>query len=132
MKTEIRRTLRAAGLLSVLAVLISACSISVCDRMINGSGNVVSESRIVSGFKEIDLRVFGRLTIEQNGAESLTIDGEDNVVRAIRSSVQGERLVIALQDGNTLGLVRTPDYKVSVKSLEGIRVIAAAEVSATN
>src|SRR5262249_20698204 len=45
-----------------------------------GAGGVRTESRQVSGFTAVELQGFGDLTIEQTGAESLTIEAEDDIL----------------------------------------------------
>jgi hypothetical protein len=73
-----RRTLvlTATALLIVLAV--SACGISVFGE--RGSGNVITESRVVSGSDEILLSGSGEVVVDVDGTESLTIEAEDNIM----------------------------------------------------
>ena len=67
----------AAQALSVLvfAVLIGGCT----STRVDGSGNVVSESRDVSGITALEFGEDGDLFVEQTGTESLTITADDNV-----------------------------------------------------
>jgi hypothetical protein len=62
---------------------------------IEGSGNVESESRDVSGFDEVDLRGVGNLSIRQTGSESLSVEAEDNVLPKITTEVVNGRLILS-------------------------------------
>ncbi len=72
----------------VLALLLvsSGCS------TVSGSGNVVTETRQVSGFNRIDLAGSGEVTIQQGDAESLTIEADDNVLPRLTSEVSNSTL----------------------------------------
>ena len=70
-------TRRWAAFLVVLsaALLLSACGFSI----IQGSGNIQSETREVSDFTAVDFSGFGELTIVQGDTEGLTIETDDNL-----------------------------------------------------
>jgi hypothetical protein len=53
--------LRAALALLTVVLLLAACSVT------QGSGQLATESRQVSGFTKVELAGFGELTIEQLG-----------------------------------------------------------------
>ena len=72
---------RASIVLIATVTMLVACSVTT------GSGNVVSESRNVSGFTKIDLSGAGEVTIDQNGTEALTIEAEDNLMSKVTSEV---------------------------------------------
>ena len=85
----------------LVASLLSGCSTlnqliqQASDvEVITPSNNVISESRQVSGFTEIDMRTFARITLTQGTSESLTIEGSDNIVPLIRTTVSSGTLII--------------------------------------
>src|SRR3954452_19692731 len=84
-------TIRGIGLSIPLVLLL--CMLSACGS-VQGSGNLRTETRSVSGFTAVDLSEQGHLVIEQNGTEGLTITAEDNILPLLTSNVSGDRLVL--------------------------------------
>src|SRR4051812_42037552 len=73
----------AVGLLLVLGLATSGCygvQVTTDPNMARGSGIVTTEQRPVGAISEVVLSTPGDLTIEQNGSESLTLEGEDNIL----------------------------------------------------
>ncbi|HWL48440.1 MAG TPA: DUF2807 domain-containing protein, partial [Acidimicrobiia bacterium] len=64
----------------LVLMLLSALVASSCIVGVEGSGNVITESREVSDFNEIVLGGSGRVMVEVTGTESLTIEAEDNIM----------------------------------------------------
>jgi hypothetical protein len=95
---------------------------------IRGSGNVVTETRPVSGFNQIELTTIGDADIVQGDTESLTVTADDNVLPYIITEVRGNRLVIKVQSGISLINIHSIHYKITVKDLTGLQVSGAATV----
>ena len=83
----IRRRVRVLICTLVLASLLGACGI----RIVNGSGNLITQSRPVSEFTEVELLGDAELTIEQTGTESLTMEAEDTILPVLRSQIANGR-----------------------------------------
>jgi Putative auto-transporter adhesin, head GIN domain len=111
--------------LVAIAALLVACSATI------GSGNVVSESRNVSGFTKIDLSGAGDVTIEQNGTEALTIEADDNLMPKLTSEVVDGTLRLREKSNMTLHLTKPVKYRVSVKDLSGLMISGSGAVTAT-
>ncbi|HUZ02050.1 MAG TPA: head GIN domain-containing protein, partial [Thermomicrobiaceae bacterium] len=96
----------------------TACQVSFA----RGSGNVVSESRQVSGFDRVSLGGIGNLLITQGDQESLTIDAEDNVLPHITTNVSGGQLSIGYdtQGLNWVQPTKPVDFHLTVKNLQEI------------
>jgi predicted small secreted protein len=95
MKTS--KTLIFAVLLMAFAT--SACgAVSLINRTIEGSGNIISEERQVSGFDQLTLSGIGELRIQQGDEESLTVRTDDNIMPYVRSEVRNNTLVLDLDD----------------------------------
>ena len=60
-----------------------------------GSGNIVQETRSVTGATGVDLRGVANLTIEQGAPEELILVTHDNLMAYILTKVQGGILVIS-------------------------------------
>jgi hypothetical protein len=109
-----------------LVVLAAGCGLNA----IAGSGRVTSDRRTVSGFTSVELRGTGKLVISQNGAESLTIEADDNLLPYLTSDVSGGRLVLGTENGTNINPSREVVYTVSAKTLNGITLSGSGSVEA--
>ena len=117
-----RNCLRALSL--AVLIVLSACSV------VSGSGQVVTETRQVSGFTKIDLAGSGEVTVEQGDAESLTIEADDNVLPRLTSEVSDSTLKLDKKRGITINTKNPIRYRVTVKDLTGASVSGAGSVNA--
>jgi hypothetical protein len=85
-----------------------------------GSGNVITETRQVSGFDRIRFRGSGRIIVDQTGVESLTVEAEDNIVPLLRSDVENGVLILGLRPGTRIVAYRPIVFRLTVKQLTGI------------
>src|SRR5688500_18348008 len=105
-------------------VLAMTLSLAACDMVrigvpeggVRGSGNVTTEQRQVSGLGEVVLTTVGTLVIEQSDQESLSLEGEDNILPYIITEVKGGRLTIASKPGSRFTTTKSLTYKLKVKS----------------
>lgn len=67
---------------------------------VRGSGTATSETRDVSGVNQVQINVTGTLLLTIGETESLTIDGDDNIVPNIRTVVRGNKLTIDYAETN--------------------------------
>lgn len=121
--------LRYSLILALLAALVAGCSFSI----INGSGNIVSEDRAVSGFDAVTLTASGDLTLEQGETESLTIEADDNLLPYLKSEVQNGMLTIRFDKDNWDQVYRPSrpiQYHLTVKDLSELVVSGSVDVSA--
>lgn len=118
----------------VLLGLSLACSITTGNggEVIEGSGNIITESRELSGFTSVALEGFGRLEIDQTGTESVTITADDNILPYLTTTVRGQKLIISVKDNVTFTNVPELVYNVTVQSLENLELNGAGEIVITN
>lgn len=112
-------------LLAVIALLATASMVGCRAMVLEGSGNVVSDDRNVSGFDSVALACRGDMTIRQSEQEGLTIIGDDNILTHIVTEVRGGTLRISKSQECARCIVRpsTPvRYELTVKDLSGISV----------
>jgi hypothetical protein len=67
-------------------------------RTIEGSGNIITEERDVSGFDRVTLAGFGEVNIAQGETESLTVSTDDNIMPYVRSEVRNNTLILDLDN----------------------------------
>ena len=108
--------LGAATLLMLLAV--SGCDGGVFG--VRGSGNVITESRDVSGFSEIALFGSGKVRVDVNGTESLIVEAEDNIMPLLKTEVRDGSLELSVESN----ISPTTDviYTVSAVALDGVTI----------
>jgi hypothetical protein len=117
-------TLTATTLFIVLAV--SACDVSVFGE--RGSGNVITESRIVSGFDEIVLSGSGEVVVDVDGTESLTIEAEDNIMPLLTTEVRDGRLELSTK--SSISPTVTVIYTISAATLDGLSIGGSGDITA--
>jgi hypothetical protein len=114
----------------ILATLVlSACSIGD-GRTVRGSGNVVEETRAVSGVSGVELATIGTLTIAVGDTESLRIEAEDNLMEYLETEVRNGRLSIETQDNIRLDAKRPVNYYLTVTGLEAIEISSSGDIQA--
>jgi hypothetical protein len=111
----------------LIGLMVTGCGLSV----VNGSGQIVSEERPVSGFDAVTLAGSGDLIITQGSTESLTIEADDNILPHIRSEVRSGTLVIEYDRDNWDTVYRpsrTIRYDLMVKDLNSVIVSGSGNV----
>ena len=110
----------------VLVLLLGGCGFSG----VQGSGNVVSESRNVSDIRGVELSGDGNLEIEQSGTESLTISADDNILPLLKSEVRNGRLILSERENIDFQAAKRVRYKLAVKNLNEIGLSGDGHVDA--
>ncbi len=113
------------ALLAILifgGLILSGCAI-IPDKpaTVKGSGNVISETRAVAGFKSISLEGSADVNVNFGTTESLTIRGEDNIIFLIETNVKNGQLVINTKPQMT--------YTATVPVVVNVTMIALDHVS---
>lgn len=127
-----RHTSLVATLIPVTLVL-SACSIAAIQggrRTVRGSGNVVEETRSVSGVTGVSLATIGHLIIEVGDTESLRIEAEDNLMEYLETEVLNGSLRIGTQDNIRLDAKRPVNYYLTVRGLDTIVISSVGDIEA--
>ena len=122
------RKLLRIGLIVGLAGLLAACG--TAGGAVQGSGKVITESRPVSGLSAVELATVGTLIITQQGSESLTVEGEDNILPLIETTVQNGRLVIRTKPQTSFSSRQDLTYRLGVVALNEVTASSAGSVEA--
>lgn len=117
---------------AVAALVLSACSVIRMPTAVRGSGNVVTESRPISGVREVVLTGAGELVIRQSGRESLTVESDDNILPIIITEVRDGRLLIGLRPNTVPANVTRLKYTLDVNELDAIELTGAGRIDAQN
>jgi hypothetical protein len=89
---------------------------------VHGSGVVATEPREAAGFSEVWLNGSGDVVVEQTGAESVTVEAEDNLLPLLEARVEGRRLTLGSKPNVNLRPTRPIRYHVTVKELTALGV----------
>src|SRR5436190_5149879 len=106
------------SVLVALCVPVAGCGTS--NEQIKGSGNVISENRTVSGYDSISLSGSGKLEVEQNGSESLSISADDNLLQYLTSEVKDHQLVLQVKGGYNINPSKPIVFKVGANDLKAV------------
>lgn len=117
-----------------IAAIIACTSVSIFSscrfRCTHGSGNRVTETRKITDFSKIDISGQAyKIHLKQDSSLSFSINGDDNLLKYVTTSVSGGRLYIKSKknmcDADSIVI------NIGVKNLSEIKSAGAAEVSST-
>jgi len=115
------RSLKLLVVLILAVFLISACGA----RYIQGSGNLITEEREVSGFDGLNLAGYGEVIITQSDEESLTIETDENLMQYIQTEVRNNTLYIEFTDKIIPDPSLSITFNLSVTNLESLELAGA-------
>jgi len=107
-----------------LAAAVSMTALTGCFHIggwneVKGDGNVITETRNVTGFQRVAMGGAGQITIVQGNEEGLTIETDSNLLAHIKKEVSNGRLWIGPENVN-LRPTKEIQYHLRVKSLEAL------------
>ncbi len=101
--------------------MTSGCSgITSGRQRIVGSGNIISETRLATGFTSIVLESPADIRVSYGSTESVVVKGGDNIVPLIETNIENARLVIKVKADATYKTTQPVQVDITVISLEGI------------
>lgn len=122
--------------LFVAIILLTGCGPIIIGgqkvRTIQASNTFASEKRDVNGFHAIDISTVGNVLLSQGEEESVTIQGSDNVVPLIKTTVENGVLVIKTDEPlNIVGMQGKNNltFIIQVKDLDSVIVSGVAQVN---
>jgi hypothetical protein len=96
---------------------------------VRGSGNVIRETREVSGFTKIVITTPGDVVIRQGERESLTIEGDDNLLPYYITEVDGDTLTIRTKPNTTILSLARLHFEITVQDLESVELDGVANIA---
>ena len=110
------------------------CAAGLASAAVVGSGNVVSETRAVSGFHGFDLSGSGDVIVTQGDTEGLVIEAEDNILPLLESTVD-KRGILHLGFKEHVGSVssrKTVVFKLAAKTLDLMELEGSGNIRAAS
>jgi phage-related protein len=103
----------------IILLSITACSVGVTH----------TESREISDVNAVSINTIGEFVIRQGDAETLTIEGPNNILRHITTEVVGGTLYIDSERGVLSDSFAKVVYTLTVKNLNEISLSGAGSIS---
>lgn len=100
--------------------------------ILRGSGQVVTETREVSGFNAVTLQGMGQVLIDQTGSESLTIRADDNFLPYIITEVRDGTLFISGKDQVVFTDAAELTIEITAAELERAELAGAGSFKISN
>lgn len=96
-----------------------------------GSGNVITETRDVSGFRAIEVSYPAEVFVTQGSQESLEIEAEDNLLPHLKTQVRNGTLEISYkrENGKHVNPTKTVKITITVKDLASVDFSSAGELT---
>lgn len=109
------------GLLTLTA--LNACTFDC----VKGSGNEASEDRKAEAYTQIDASGAYKITLKQDSSLSIHIIGDDNLLKYIKTTVDGDQLRITTKRS----ICTQKDIRIvlGVRNLETIKAAGAVEIT---
>ena len=115
--------------LGALALVAAGCTDLGSDNTrITGSGVMSIEARDVGSFDRLAVEGSGEVFIEVGPATSLEIEAEDNVMAVLTTEIRNGRLVLSVEEGNSLRNVEIPIYRITTPDLAGVSIAGSGDV----
>jgi len=94
-----------------------------------GSGNVISETRDVSYFNEVDLRHTGNIYVTQGESNSLTIEAEDNIIPLLITAIYDNKLLISKDAVKVTWINNTKPINIyiTMKDINNLKINTSAK-----
>lgn len=123
-------------LIGLLVIFLMACN-GITGRVgeskiVSGSGNVITETREVSGFTAVSLQGFGEVIIDQNGSEALTVTADDNLMEHVKTEVRGGTLFIRNTEGVVFTDVTQLTFHIDAAALDSVELSGAGSMEISN
>lgn len=123
--------------LLIIIVMAAMAAALACDNssdgpadFIVGSGNVVSESRQVSGYHGISVSGVGEVSVDRTGSESLTITTDDNILEYLVSEVVDGILFLGPENNISVSPTQGIDYSLTANAFDRIELSGSVSVTA--
>jgi len=108
--------------LSSAMVFISACN------CIQGEGPVISQTRDLSGFTEIELDMGADIILTQDTGTHVTVEAQQNLMDLIETKVTGQNLKISFREGCYISDNDVVFY-IRLPELTGIQLDGSGDIS---
>lgn len=118
-------------LIITIAILTGACGVNIDLNIERGSGNIITETRSMTGFDRVVLSGIGDVTIVQGDSESLEIEAEDNVIPHIRTTVANGVLEIGFERRAIIP-TKPVKFRLTMREVRGLDTRGVSNIEAND
>ena len=120
---------RFAMILSSAALLLLAGP--AWAEQVNGSGNVVDQTRTVADFNKIDVSAGIQVRVDAGPRSALGVRGEDNILPHVRTEVRGSTLFIGYERDVSVRTHAPVQVVLSMPALDGLSASGGSRLDAS-
>jgi len=106
-------------------------SFTACEKLV-GEGPIRTETRNVTNFKGIDLRINAIVNYTQAPEYKVEVQAQDNIMGRLQTFVEFNRLVVKLKNNARLGRHDDIIVNVSGPNLESLRISGSGNINSPN
>lgn len=96
---------------------------------VRGNGNVTTESRTVSNFKDIQLRGSMNVHLIKGGDHAVEIQGEENIIPYIETYVNDGKLIVKYTDDVNINTRRDVTVTVTLPELQEVDITGSGDIT---
>ena len=111
--------------------LLSACDF-IGGKRVEGSGNVTSQERSVSGFSAVQSSGFFDVYLSSGATQSLRIEADDNLHSYIETTVNGSELEIDTKEGYRLATDKDIKIFITSPTFSKVRLSGSGNIISQN
>jgi phage shock protein PspC (stress-responsive transcriptional regulator) len=119
-------------ILSVVALVAAAGFVVQALFCLTGSGNVVSEERVVEGFDKVELAGSGTLVVTQGDEFHVSIEGDDNLLAYYNTEVRGQKLSIGMEPFRCVKRSSGLNVMVTMPDVEQLSLLGSGDIKSLN
>ena len=101
-------------------------------KRVNGNGIIKTEERPVSAFKQVEANGDIKLFVSQGDLKPVKIEGDENILRYIEVTQEGDRIIIQTKHGITIHPSGDLNVYVTSPSFKSIEVSGASDIIGQN
>lgn len=119
-------------LIALTALLFASCNHMLNQNAIEGSGNITTENRVVTGdFKNVEVSNAIDLVIEQSDDTAILVEADDNLQKGITTKVENGVLIIACEY-NSFKNIASKKVIVKMPVINGLEASSASTINSKN
>ncbi len=104
----------------IIASLPSCNWLSVQSKIVHGSGQLAKDIRPIKQIKRLSIGGFGNVYLKQGFQESLIIEGDDNLLEHVKTSVKDDTLSISIDESIHVQTKNPINYFIVVNHLNSL------------
>ncbi|MBS1660024.1 MAG: DUF2807 domain-containing protein [Bacteroidetes bacterium] len=113
--------------LLILPAFITSCH-NILGKRVRGNGNIVTENRTVSDFKNVEVSGAAKVFVSQGDQPTVKVKGDDNLLQYIEVHQDGDLVIIRERNGYHLQPTNEIEIYVSAKVYNRISASGACDI----